>query len=329
MEKVSKPYEYINFEISGKCNAKCKWCSTGYANSRGVKKGDFVKLTDFKTTIHHMLQKGIITRETRIDLFNWGEPLLHPEFKEIVEFLYEEKIFFGVSTNAGLDLKFDSKAFANLVNITFSCCGFTQKSYDRIHKLKLESVKNNIISIMLRLRKNNFKGNAEISYHNYQFNQGKEKKICQMFARENKIEFISICAYINDFDRAISYLKNKLPYNEMKDIGKDLFLFYVDENIEKRPLNYRCPQLDRLVIDENCTILPCCAVENEKLGFVVDNNLETIHNLKKKAISCDVCRETGLDYWAHNPMGNIENMRKKDEIYFLAMEIWEKIKKRF
>lgn len=45
-----------------------------------------------------------------------------------------------------------------------------------------------------------------------------------------------------------------------------------------------------------------------KMRIFGNNNFKGV---EKNTISCAVCVESGLDYWSHNPMGNIENIRKK------------------
>ena len=77
---------------------------------------------------------------------------------------------------------------------------------------------------------------------------------------KNKIHFLPYVAYLNDYYLAMGYLQSSLSTEQLKDISKDLLLYYVDDMLRDRPAEYRCPQFDMLTINENCDVLTCCAI---------------------------------------------------------------------
>ncbi|GBF34169.1 glycosyltransferase [Desulfocucumis palustris] len=47
-----------------------------------------------------MFENNFIDYNSEIALYNWGEPFLHPLFKQIIKFMNSENIKFILSTNA-------------------------------------------------------------------------------------------------------------------------------------------------------------------------------------------------------------------------------------
>ena len=79
----------IAIDISGFCNAKCKWCVTGRKNRRGesIGKKEFMSYDFFKRLYDHLIEEPIIMHDKEIMLYSWGEPLLNPDYVRIIEYL--------------------------------------------------------------------------------------------------------------------------------------------------------------------------------------------------------------------------------------------------
>lgn len=301
-------YSSVNIEISGKCNAKCRWCQTGKKNLNGIiNYGDFMSYDKFKEIYFHCRKENIIVDETVIDLFNWGEPFLNPEFNKIIEFLNEQGAQFTLSTNGSIVRKFkDENVLKNLKILTLSMPGFSEESYNIMHGFNFEKIKDNIKEIIQNFRTCGFIGKCYISYHVYQFNKH-EILAAKKFADEIGIDIFPYYAYFNAHNMAISYLENTMDYNELKLSGKQLDLFYVDELIEHRPENYICPQYSKLVLDEQGSVLLCCGIDKDckdySWGNICNLSLKELYKIKQKCKICDTCNkcsELRLDYWGHN-----------------------------
>ena len=137
----------VAIDISGFCNAKCKYCVTGRKNRErynidGSKYMDF----DLFTQIYeHLISKKIIIPETEIMLYNWGEPLINPDYINIIEYLADKKQKYSVSTNASAAPMTQKKnAYKKCTAFVMSMPGFSQQSYDKIHRFNFEVIKNNI-----------------------------------------------------------------------------------------------------------------------------------------------------------------------------------------
>lgn len=300
-------YKNVYFDISGKCNAICPWCTTGYKN-RIKSKNDFkfLSLEYFKKAIKYMRNNKIIGDKTIVNLFNWGEPYLNPDFERIIEFLDEQDILFTLSTNASICRTLQKQnVFRNLKAITFSMPGFSQDSYNKIHGFNIEKVKENITTILANIREYGFKGYAQISLHIYQFNQH-ELELATEFANKLDIEVLPYYAYFNGLDMYMKYMKSEMEYTQLKKASSELMLYYIYDLLQNIPNEYRCPQVEEiLAIDENCDVLTCCAIEKGMKEYSIGNlfnlSLEEIVELKRKQSICEECSRLGVHYLIHNP----------------------------
>lgn len=292
---MNNPIRSIFFEIVGKCNAKCTYCITG----NGTQSGGIVDLEKFKDTIQSLFEKNIADTKTIFHLYNWGEPFLHPKFNEIISFLSEKDIKFYLSSNFSILPKNISKeSFKSCQGITISMPGFSQNSYNKIHKFNFYKILENINNIKEFISTEKLK----VSYHLYQFNIT-EIKQAQEYFKNMGISVFSNFAYFNDYNMATKYLQNKLTIEEFKKVSKELLLYYVDDLLEEMPEKYICPQFSQINIDENCNIIQCCVAPSSSKDYFVssikDFAVDKYLNKKDKDI-CKECYSTKLVYWAHN-----------------------------
>ena len=299
-------FKKIYFEISGRCNGKCPWCQTGIRNLRqSPNRGGFIGPDRFARAVGYMLDEGIIGKDTLIILHNWGEPFLNPSIQDIVHFLHEANLTFGLSTNASKFVEFQgSDLMERLRLFRFSMPGFSQSSYDRIHGFNFEMIKSNIAHILTNLRECGFRGEAQLAYHIYKFNQDELEPACQ-FASEHGINLLAYYAYLADFDVCMDYLSSKMPREQQEKASRELVLSYVEDLVAQMPQNYQCPQHTMLVLDEECNLLPCCIVGTDVgkygLGNLFDLSLDEIRSLKTDQPFCKGCLSTGQCYVVHNP----------------------------
>ena len=296
---MNTPIKHIFFEIVGKCNATCTYCITG----NGTQRGGIVDLEEFKETINSLFEKNIADTEALFQLYNWGEPFLHPKFNEIISFLSQKNIKFYLSSNFSIIPKNLSKeSFKSCKGITISMPGFSQSSYDKIHQFKFDKILENINFIL------NFipAEKLQVSYHLYQFNIT-EIKQAQGYFKNLGIQVFSSFAYFNDYNMATKYLQNKLSIEEFKKVSKELLLYYVDDLLEDMPKDYICPQFSMMTIDENCNIIQCCGTPSSSKDYFVCNTKDFKEDIFLNRKNRDICKEcyaTKWVYWAHNT-GNV------------------------
>jgi hypothetical protein len=151
-------------------------------------------------------------------------------------------------------------------------CGFSQKSYDRIHKLDFEKVKKNITSLVRVAKEAGYDSrNIFITYHVYQFNTT-EVFAMQDFADSLDIGTFPHYAFINDPKLFRQYADGTLDVQNWKEISQDIFLYYIQRKLDNHPRN-GCSQFDVLTIDEKYNVLPCCCLERDHKSYTFTNIL--------------------------------------------------------
>jgi MoaA/NifB/PqqE/SkfB family radical SAM enzyme len=298
-------YKSIVFEIVGFCNAKCRYCPTGNG-SMSNHPARTIPPIEFENAINVLLNKGLISSDKScIDLYNWGEPTLHPELNDILGILHRHSIHFGLSTNALKYVDLNNEFLFHLKNLKFSVPGFSQNSYIRIHDLNFDKVKRNIENYCRKIHKTASNTTLTMAYHIYQFNLD-EIKIAYKFCRDNGINFMPYCAYLMDYEQAKAYIDHSINSELLRNASKDLFLYNVDNRTASSPLRYRCPQLDILTIDEFCNVVLCCVLPKTHPDYSLENvtklsNID-IHKMQENRRVCFECIKLGISYWHNNPL---------------------------
>lgn len=325
-------YSEVWMDICNKCNAKCKYCLTGSANRYGRSKdipAYFMPAAEFKRLAEHMKNSKIITPDCIFRVYNWYEPMLNPELPEIINYIEGTDFRIDISTNASILPDFSRiGSCKNLFSILFSMCGFSQKSYDYIHKLDFETVKKNIRIIMKEIRDRGFTGDAYINYHLYQFNMT-EVYDAQAFAVEVGIRLHVICAYFNGGcdENGISDHKawhdGTMSPARMRDVAKDLLLGYVDQmwvNGEGHTEVIAEPW--SITLSEHCNLLANRGVND-------DNHMENIFDLHSyeevKAVYDRIgAKQVQTNYcYPRNALFGLKNKYRTEEDYVYPKDSYQ------
>lgn len=134
----NKPYlKSLSIEATNRCNLKCAMCVShgaqlyqGQADSHPA----FIDMDFFKSIIEQYvgIDKG---KAKYVSPQFQGEPLLHPRFLSLCEFLEKKKVRFGFATNASLlkpEISKELLKFEYFTDIFFSIDGFTKETYEKI-----------------------------------------------------------------------------------------------------------------------------------------------------------------------------------------------------
>lgn len=315
-------FKTIYFDISGVCNAHCRYCVSGKKSISGSahrKQGSFIGVQEFHNSIEHMLNKGVISCGSEVVLYSWGEPFLHKELKEIIEIIKSKGLYYNLSTNASKCTDFNKDELSNLKSITFSMPGFSQASYDRIHGFKFDRIIKNISDMALSLRENNYVGEMVLAYHIYKFNLD-EINSAAAFAKKNDMVFVPSLAYLNGYDMFRHFLTKNMSPQHIEMISTEVFTDHLRELQLRRPANYICPQFERLSIDENSNVLMCCAMEKAcgeqgLVGNLFDMDLIEIQKKRNGMEICNECSSLSIDYIAQSPVGIIEFLRFYGDLF--------------
>lgn len=125
----SFPYMAI-LDITNACNLRCPFCPTGARRDSG-RRQRFLPV-DLVRKLLAEVGSYLISAV----LFNWGEPLLHPQLPEIVRLFHQNRIFTSVSSNLNIappDV-FAALCEAGLDHLVISVSGASQEVYEKYHR---------------------------------------------------------------------------------------------------------------------------------------------------------------------------------------------------
>jgi len=131
----------IQFEVTNTCNLKCKMCPVNYTMTRKKTKMDFGlfrKIVDANKGVEYYL------------MFNWGEPLLHPQIFDMLGYLKQKKKNVFITTNATLldsEEKMKKLLTAGLTRLTVSMDGF-DKTYEKVRGFKYSIIKQRVLKLV-------------------------------------------------------------------------------------------------------------------------------------------------------------------------------------
>ena len=282
----------VILEISAICNAQCAYCQTGFNNRNGsaCKENPFISVELFTRIVQYLKNQRFLTAGTLLNLYSWGEPLLHPEFATLVRIATQEQCLLGFSTNANylpkLPKNFDA---SHIAVIYISMPGFSQASYDKIHRFDFEHIKANIRRLVQDFRSHGFFGIFDIRFHVYRFNQDEIAR-AQAFAQSIGIAFHPYYAYINDGTRVARYFQGTLEEDYRQQAADDLFMDYYDPYFKP---SITCPMLNRtyLNVHGNCTL---CCMNETTVGSIFDHTLDSLTKARDQHPACQACRQSGL-----------------------------------
>lgn len=299
--------ETVYWDISGYCNAKCKYCVTGRNNKKNLnyRTKSYVSVEEFKDNYQQLYKKGIISKESLFGLYNWNEPFLNPDIISILNYCSNEGQKYIISTNASsVQLATDKNTYSKCEQIYFSMPGFSQKSYDRIHGFKFDTIKKNIIKIQENMLKHGFSGDFIISAHIYRFSE-REIESLRAWAYKEGLIVNAYYPYLAGNSLIADYFENRLDRETKEDISKDLFLKWDDEVSLESIRGFENPLCHQVTIDEKCNFTLCCMADElcehfNDWGKINDiDSYDEYLKLKKKmlrSVTCIKCRKYAMAY---------------------------------
>ena len=217
------PFESIFFEVVGTCNARCPYCVTGAKNANP---GGTMQADTFDVTLQNLERLNLIDSQSEIHLYNWGELFLHPDLQNIIRVINNHNLRYCISTNASIIPQINEAFIKHLAAFKFSMCGFSQQSYNRIHKFKFDRITENISKIVSRLRSLEYNEWIGINFHVYRFNTN-EIRECKRFANDLGISLLFGDAYLADWWQFESFINDTLPNEKRREI--------FNESLRRRP----------------------------------------------------------------------------------------------
>jgi MoaA/NifB/PqqE/SkfB family radical SAM enzyme len=263
----SMPYRYT-IDPLNVCNLRCPLCPTGLGTlKRDAGKMEFEKFTQIIDQIEPYAYLA--------ELYNWGEPYLHPRIFDMIAYASQRKISVRMSSNFNrFNEEMARKTVASgLDALTISVDGATQETYARYRrKGNLATVLNNIK--LLVAEKERQGSRKPFIIFRMLINKYNEHEIDEMRAIAEDLgvdTFTTGTLYVDTTNQA--QIDEWLPTTEE--------LSYYDYSAEKLENVWHCSDLwESVTINWDGGLAPCCWLHDHKndIANVFDSSIKDIWN---------------------------------------------------
>jgi MoaA/NifB/PqqE/SkfB family radical SAM enzyme len=285
-------------DIVGTCNLRCPTCPVG--NSPDRPRG-FMDLALFQKIVAKIGRESPVPHP-QINLYNWGEPLLHPELPAIIGILRQAGMRSHLSTNLNIKRGLEAAIAAGPDELKISLSGFSQETYGRAHaRGKLDLVRSNMRHVRQYADKHRVATRIWVGHHIYRSNQHEIEPVRQ-FCRELSFEYHPIAAFYMPLERLLEVLNGK-PNPRDGGIIEDLIRSPFD--VQRRAAAHRSGCFDcelrfnQTVINHDGTVALCCTVFDEAnmLGIsYLDEDFNSIEKRKYDHPFCQTCFRNHSEY---------------------------------
>lgn len=299
-------------EVAGTCNLRCPSCPVGNMPDEPKPTG----LMDF-SVFEKILNKIASERPTTpivVHLFNWGEPLLHPELDKFIQAIRHRNWKCIVSTTLNISRGLDRlvKAAPDVLKVSLS--GWSQNEYEQTHKRgNIERVKTNLHELKKLLADRSPEQATKdpiyvmLGYHLYQHNLNSAQKVRQL-AQELGFHYTENNAVIQPIERNLDLLAGRAdPIT--REIAQKLLVHPREIsrlNRQRRSGQFDCElRFNMTAINVDTSVALCCGTFSRSLqihGSFLDADLQDLERSKYASSFCAECMHCGFAYTVNDVM---------------------------
>jgi MoaA/NifB/PqqE/SkfB family radical SAM enzyme len=310
--KSAKTFTYW-VDIVGACNLRCPSCPRGNFTADDVSDAappaGLMDFDLFKKIIQRIKTAGP-SLNPQVHLYNWGEPLLHPEVAKFVKHTLDQGVYCGLSANLNYDrtLKDVVKAGPDFFRVSLS--GFNQEVYGQTHRRgDIERVKANMRK--LRQYMDEFGKNiyVEVNYHVYRHNAGRDLEQMIELCNELKFNIGPVWAVYLPIEKNLELLKGNVSPADQKLV--DLYVIKPDQAMAlgMPHRHMECGVREHAtVINYDGTVALCCNVF-DKGNYIAESFLGLDHDeLQKRKHEhplCGPCMDNALHVFLTYGAGDV------------------------
>ncbi|MFA5032178.1 MAG: methyltransferase domain-containing protein [bacterium] len=277
----------VHMDIVGNCNLRCPSCPRGKGKIINDKTLPFMSLNLFRKIVSKL--RNDYPQVKDIDIYNWGEPLLHPNLVELISFAKSLQFEVNISSNLNKTVDFYEIMQYNPKNFCISLSGWYQNTYNRFHAGgNIEKVKMNMHLLSLAKEQTGATTNVYIYYHKYKTNL-MEMKLMEKYAKDLGFGFATYYAKHMVFEELIALADNFMGKNKDEFITSEYLLPVLPAMEIAKKYRMPCPLLyNQIAFTYKGEVLQCCGTFEPEgiVGNYLDMNTDEI---AKKRISNPIC----------------------------------------
>jgi len=288
-------FNFVYLETVRACPVKCVPCPLG----RDVIDQHPAMVIDLDVARKCFIKLQSEFQVSTLIMGNWGEPLLHPNFAELVKISRETGFQqIGVSTSLSVKTDISRIAFSGLDSIAISISGISKDVYNKSHRQgDFDLVMHNLEELVTLVKKFNLRTKITIRWHRYKHNEFQYeefKKLCDKL-------YIGYNAYFGHLGsiEALRDWENNCLEEPLKNFtDNNIFTEFIMQACDLNKSAQSCRQSDFLVIDADATLLFCCSCYShykQSLDFL---SLTPLAVHKFKQLNSSICLECLANGWA-------------------------------
>ena len=196
-------------DVFSYCNLRCPSCLVG---TRYGELSDWPRGLMSPELLGQILDKAVSECSiSAVGLYNWTEPLLHPQIADLVRVVKSRGLPCALSSNLNVLRDPETLLAADPDFFRVSLSGFTQQTYEIGHREgDIEVVKQNMRRLAAARDVVRPHTQIEVFYHRYRYN-GHELAPMQSFAESLGFHFTGTLAYLTTVEKIIAIARAEEP----------------------------------------------------------------------------------------------------------------------
>ncbi len=283
-------------DVVGTCNLRCPSCPVGNLPKADRATG-FMPMPLYESILAKIADESPVT-QPQIWLFNWGEPLLHPQLPAMIRAARGRGWPVHLSSNLNIRHGLDAVIAAAPSAFKVSISGFSQATYGVTHRRgKLEQVIANLRALRESIDRHRVDTHVWVGQHVYRSNQHEVAPL-NALCRELGFAHHPIAAYLSPLENLLRIAEGQaaeLPVIE--DLLQPPHVSIRRHRAGRDP-RYDCElRANQTVINHDGSVALCCTVyeaENQLGVSFIDTPRAQIEARKYAHPTCARCQQQGL-----------------------------------
>ena len=287
----------FEIDVFSYCNLRCPSCLVGM----GYDDNAAWRYTLMpQSRLERILDKALGECDIRwVALYNWTEPLLHPEIVQLVGAVKSRKLPCLVSSNLNVLRNPEELVSGGLDSLRVSLSGFTQDVYQRNHRRgDIEVVKANMRRLSAAVKATGSTTLVQVFYHLYRDNQH-EVAAMKSLAEELGFRFETAYAYVTVVEKIIEIANGNVTEAD-RDLLDGLAIpldraLAVTSQARKTTCGLR---EDIIPLDPEGNVMLCTGssmAPHNIVGNFLDHSIDELQQRRRRMTLCGPCLALGIE----------------------------------
>jgi len=298
------PYESRNYvysiDIVGTCNLRCPTCPVENMRDEPRAKGH-MPLDKFEAILDKIRTEAPVP-DPEIWLFNWGEPLLHPQLAQIIRAVKTRGMSVHLSSNLNVRNGIEEALRAQPDTWKVSMSGVSNATYGRTHaRGDVHLVMSNLYLMRHLLDRHRVNTRVWVGFHLYRGNLDDAARM-RALCRELGFDYRENPAVLHPVEKVIEFVEGRVRAQDREIAGHLLAdpLAIREQVRAKRSGHYDCElRFNMTTINHDGSVALCCATYSQQAQLGIDFLEESHARIEARKYAhpfCRTCYGHGLQY---------------------------------